>query len=246
MRPSIGKLITKLKKLDALGEHPDAVTYVNEALARHYFVHERLRPADAFENFMAAYRVWLAAMNYPSHLEDVRNDRQLEMVQNAITGDDVLKSQSLGTRLREHLDGPDDEPLPSVVGKKVKIKVRNNQSPGPSHKSPIAFKGTNIGSGFTIPGVPGKFIWHASDVGDKPPDLDAVVDIFAAGLASVGEARRSPDLKDKKLMKQVRQIIWSHTYDTNYEPICSCGAEFPIGEDWAVHVRKLIWKELKG
>lgn len=220
MRPSVGKLITKLKRLDVLGDQPDAVTYINEAIARHYFVHERLRPADAFENFIAAYRVWQAAMGYPTHLQDQRNDRQLELAQNAVTGDELLEKVSL--------------PAP-----------RNDASPGPSHKSPVGYKAHGE-LGFTIPGFEGKWIWVGRD---NPPNMDEVVEALAAGV----NKGRSPeiDLSDKKLMKRVRRIIWEHgfTLASNDRgvpsPACECDEEFEQGEEWASHVRKLIWKELK-
>jgi hypothetical protein len=274
MRPSISALITKLKRLNSLKDHPDAVVYVIEQLAHYSFVHERLRPQQAFQAMQSLFRTWERALGSPHSWDghDVGNDRLLESVQNAVTGDELpkkqslptwdeleelkewlmkgrqvydsriidaflkpmeealLKSQSLGDRLREHVEGPDDEP----------VKKRNNTTPGPSHKSPVGFKGAGE-VGFTIPGFDGKWLWKGPG---KPPDMDAVVATLTEGV--IGGRSPEIDLNDKGLKKRVRQIIFSHTFDTNFDtPTCSCEMEFDIAEEWASHVRKLIWKELK-
>lgn len=228
MRPSVDKLVHKLKNLKSLKDHPDAVRHVIQALAHQSFVHERLRPSDAFENFMAAYHVWQATIGYPPTYDDTRNDRQLELAQNAVTGDADSKSQSLA------MVGVLEEFVP---------KQRNDQSPGPSHKSPIAYSG-NREIGFTIPGINGKFVWKGEG---EVPNMDHVVEVVAAGLPG-----RSPDLEDKGLKKRVRLILQDHFYESQDDakeqyliPACSCEETFDDLEGWASHVRKLIWKELK-
>lgn len=124
-----------------------------------------------------------------------------------------------------------------------KINRRNDVTPGPSHKSPIAYAhGGHFG--FTIPGFEGKWLWSGPG---KPPDMDKVVETIAAGL----RLAEAPDLKDKALKKEVRKIIWEHTpeWDDPKPGQISCSSgdwTGDIGEEWAVHVRKLIWRALAG
>lgn len=59
-------------------------------------------------------------------------------------------------------------------------------------------------------------------------------------------------LDNKKLKKRVRVIIQDHTFSpreivgkkSTVIPGCSCMEEFDLFEDWAKHVRELIWKEI--
>lgn len=241
MRPSVGKLIFKLKNLNSLKEHPDSVPFIIQMLAHHYFVNESQRPDLAYQAFVHLHGVWQGAMGYPSSYDGAAAKRQLEVArefeeaQNAVTGDESSEKLSLSAALREEVQ-------PGVK------KQRNNVSPGPSHKSPIAYK-SKSGTGFTIPGVEGKFVWTGTDVSQKPPDMDQVVALLAE--AEIG--RRSPeiDLTDKALRSRVSKIIRKHQYEpfqrknVNY-PACSCGEKtFQDFEEWSTHVRKLIWKELK-
>lgn len=225
MRPSYGRLVTKLKNLNSLKDHPEAVERLIHDLAHKFFVAERQRPDHAFLAMRHLKDIWDLALNSPYN---ERNDRQLESASNAISSEDEMEKLSLPP-------------------------TRNDTTPGPSHKSPVAYAGAMVGTGFTIPGVEGRFIWHGTDVMMKPPDMDRVVDLLAAGLAagSAGEARRSPDLGDKGLKKRVRQVIQEHQYAPYQNrkglniPNCTCDNEFEDLEGWSIHVRKLIWKELK-
>lgn len=288
MRPSVSKLLTKLKRLESLKTQPDSVPYLLEQVAHHYFVHERERPSHAFENFIGAYRVWQAAMGYPSMADDTRNDRQLEMASNLIATEDEFEKLSLGdpseigSEARKALvksvflkDGKivdarnhsevvsyADTPNTTIIdhekgcwGSKggpcqcgarerwftIVQKQRNNTTPGPSHKSPVAYKMTGE-TGFTIPGYEGAFVWRGPG---REPDMGAVVKTVAAGLIR----GRSPDLEDKGLKKRIRKIIEDHhlvldVADYN-SLICNCTEDFVAINEWASHVRKLIWKELK-
>jgi hypothetical protein len=128
-------------------------------------------------------------------------------------------------------------------------KQRNNTSPGPSHKSPIAYK-SKSGTGFTIPGVEGKFVWRGED--SIPPDMDRVVAILAAAeLAREGGRSPEIDLTDKNLRRRVSKLIRDHQYDPFLRkgvmyPSCTCSEKtFQDLEEWSTHVRKLIWKELR-
>lgn len=236
MRPSVGKLIFKLKNLKSLKEHPDSVPFIIQMLAHHYFVHEAQRPDLAYQAFDHLHKVWQGAMGYPSSYDGTAAKRQLEVAreseeaQNAVTGDELPEKLSLSAALREEVQ-------PGV-------KKRNNVSPGPSHKSPIAYADGHD-TGFTIPGVDGKFVWKKVEKTDALPSMLDVVEILAAGL----KRGRSPDLEDKGLKKRVRELIWNHTpeFDDPKPGItsCTCGKQFDIGEEWSTHVRKLIWKELK-
>lgn len=56
------------------------------------------------------------------------------------------------------------------------------------------------------------------------------------------------DLEDKKLKREVRNIIVDHYYALNASlaPLCACGKRFDFIEEWANHVRSVIWRALSG
>lgn len=273
MRPKLGTLIHKIRNLKFLEEHPDSVPYFLQQIAYHYFVKTRQRPADAFKAFEYMYGVWQGAMGYPPYLHDEANDRQLEMAQNAVTGDELSEKLSLrqghaedctvrkwpyakcSCGFQERVEAEKAQVTTHSQASEKHAKragLRNNTSPGPSHKSPIAYKG-NLGVGFTIPGIEGKFAWTGTEPRQKPPDMDKVIEILAEAELARGEARRSPeiDLTNKDLKRRVRQVLMLHTYFKTLSKKggnitdCGCGQSFELIEEWAVHVRKAIWKELK-
>lgn len=151
-------------------------------------------------------------------------------------GDRLTPPETWRDKAQKNITGIDLTGVEEVVTKK-----RNDTTPGPSHKSPVLYQ-NSVGAGFTVPGVEGKFVWHGTDPRQKPPDMQKVVQDLARGL-HLGEA---PDLNDKKLKKRVRELIFKHTFAAQGSQVrCSCKEFFDFAEEWAVHVRKLIWKELK-
>ena len=253
LRPSFSKLISKLRALPSLQDHPDAVLELIHLLAHRSFVFEKSRPEHAFRAMQRMHSLWQLSLGSPSVSDgdDEGNERQLESALKTVTGDENSKSRSLPStfkcqslvcseRATRYIHGIPFCDKHSDGTEETMTKVRNDTTPGPSHKSPVGWK-MKGSTGFTVPGFPGKWLWKASNDEDEPPDMNAVVGVLASGFAG-GEA---PDLEDKKLKKRVRNIIEEHTWDTvATTPSCTCSKEFDFFEQWAIHVRKLIWKEL--
>jgi hypothetical protein len=58
------------------------------------------------------------------------------------------------------------------------------------------------------------------------------------------------DLDSKELKRSAREQIALHTYDPTSRngvefPVCHCGRQFDLFEEWANHTRSVIWKVLR-
>lgn len=236
MRPSNDILITKLRKLKALTNHPESVEFVFGDMVHHHLVREAQHPEHIFRLITRLHGLWLLSLGGPESTLRERMGVSAKLAMETENEQDLVSREGdlVSPKLTPAQDG--------FRATALRIEGLNGY---------FVWHGESLED--TMPGIPDlvRVLGPTAPIKITPGKL---ADVQPAPRLS-GEAP-GDWLDDDAIKIVVQDMLLEHSlietsnsrdYKEKGEFYCTCGKKHLRGmKSWAKHLRIQIWRYLRG